>query len=356
MSSIYRHERTGVYYIQWREAGRSRRRSLDVRDRDVAERLQADHDRQLELGLIDPRQRPIDLPGALSRWLVSKRNQITASSMAEYAKIARILLASGLPRNVADWMREAVAAYVDERATSVGPKTINNELQVARGLVEWLVEREELRADPVGRWRRLKARATKPERIGAYSAAEIERLIEHGRAPTGCNGKCWDDWLTVMAYTGCRVGELATMRACDVLLDIGMVAIRNKKGERNPATAYRHVELHPRAREMLARLCAGKAHDDLLFADGRRPASLNAWLEKACRAHGIQYRRIHGLRHAWISRLLRAGAPLVVVMRMAGHVDIQTTMRYLHVDDHQSGWVSRLDGIERRCPHCGGVV
>ena len=41
---------------------------------------------------------------------------------------------------------------------------------------------------------------------------------------------------------------------------------------------------------------------------------------------------IHSLRHTCASRLARAGVPIVVVKEWLGHKDIQTTLRYVHMD------------------------
>ncbi|MCW5807216.1 MAG: tyrosine-type recombinase/integrase [Deltaproteobacteria bacterium] len=40
----------------------------------------------------------------------------------------------------------------------------------------------------------------------------------------------------------------------------------------------------------------------------------------------------HSLRHAFCSELARAGVPVHVIQKLAGHKSIETTLRYMHVD------------------------
>ena len=42
----------------------------------------------------------------------------------------------------------------------------------------------------------------------------------------------------------------------------------------------------------------------------------------------------HTLRHTYISMLCQAGVPITVIKELAGHADIQTTMRYVHLSPH----------------------
>lgn len=57
--------------------------------------------------------------------------------------------------------------------------------------------------------------------------------------------------------------------------------------------------------------------------------------EAAMTRAGIEGFRWHDLRHTHATWLRQAGAPLEVVQRSLGHGDLQTTLRYAHVEDRE---------------------
>ena len=72
---------------------------------------------------------------------------------------------------------------------------------------------------------------------------------------------------------------------------------------------------------------------------------------------------IHTLRHAYATRLLKAGVELPVIRRRFGHSSIRSTMRYLHLaHDKTSATPSSLDLLEfplrcgTRADKCGPCV
>ena len=104
------------------------------------------------------------------------------------------------------------------------------------------------------------------------------------------------------------------------------------------------VEIHPKLKKDLASLVAKKKPGALLFPGIQgKGHDLVKVLHRTCVRLGIQYRRVHGIRHYWITELLRAGVPVPIVMKMAGHTNMQTTMRYLDlIDGATAGYVTRL--------------
>lgn len=56
---------------------------------------------------------------------------------------------------------------------------------------------------------------------------------------------------------------------------------------------------------------------------------------------GLKDFRIHDLRHTCASRLIQNGMSLYEVAQMLGHVDVQTTQRYAHLENRDIGQKAR---------------
>ena len=68
--------------------------------------------------------------------------------------------------------------------------------------------------------------------------------------------------------------------------------------------------------------------------DGERvtETTLRSWMERAERAGGLPVTgHIHRLRHTFCSHLAMRGAPAKAIQELAGHADLSTTMRYMHL-------------------------
>jgi site-specific recombinase XerD len=54
-------------------------------------------------------------------------------------------------------------------------------------------------------------------------------------------------------------------------------------------------------------------------------------VDHAARAAKLRHRGIHTLRHSFCSHLAMRGAPARAIQELAGHADLRTTQRYMHL-------------------------
>jgi site-specific recombinase XerD len=74
-------------------------------------------------------------------------------------------------------------------------------------------------------------------------------------------------------------------------------------------------------------------------------------METACRRAGLpESRNLHRLRHTFCSHLAMRGAPVRAIQELAGHADLKTTMRYMHLSPGSTEAAIALLG-----PHGAGV-
>jgi len=73
----------------------------------------------------------------------------------------------------------------------------------------------------------------------------------------------------------------------------------------------------------------------VLHQDDGKPVHenlLQLWIERATGRAGLEVTRsLHILRHTFCSRLAMKGAPAKAIQELAGHANLTTTMRYMHL-------------------------
>ena len=90
--------------------------------------------------------------------------------------------------------------------------------------------------------------------------------------------------------------------------------------------------------------------DHVLFGNDGKPATtffLRNLLEAAQKKAGMQSRTggIHILRHTFCSHLAMRGAPAKAIQELAGHADLTTTMRYMHLSRQRGRTRSRCSAF-----------
>lgn len=138
--------------------------------------------------------------------------------------------------------------------------------------------------------------------------------------------------VTAALLTGCRYGELASMKAADFHPDGGTVTIPRSKSSK-----ARHVALTTEGAAFFSGATAGLRAADLIF----RRAGGAAWkhsdqfrpMREACAAARIEPAiGFHILRHTYGSRLAMRGVPMGVIAAQLGHADTRMTERhYAHL-------------------------
>ena len=133
--------------------------------------------------------------------------------------------------------------------------------------------------------------------------------------------------LRLIMLTGCRVGEVLTLRWSDVDRKSGELRLRDAK------TGARMVPLTPAALEVLAGIKRVR-RSPWVFPGGKPDRHLSqlttSWRRVRERAE-VEDVRIHDLRHSFASRALAVGLALPMIGRLLGHTDIGSTARYAHL-------------------------
>ena len=139
-------------------------------------------------------------------------------------------------------------------------------------------------------------------------------------------------WIVLfLLYTGARKREVLDARWADI-----DVEQRSWRIPKTKSGKVRHVPLSNGALQVLAAVkeIYGKYAFTFIFANKKTGLPyvgiFHSW-NAARRRAGLDYVRIHDLRHSFASFLVNAGRSLYEVQEILGHADSRTTTRYAHL-------------------------
>jgi len=227
---------------------------------------------------------------------------------------------------------EVVEYLQSRRVGGAGPRTAARILSVLRNCFDFLVERRVRPDNPMNLVESPKLAPKTPE---VFSLAEVEALL--AAIPQDKPEGLRDRTLFELIYSaGLRVSEAASLDVERLHLAEGLVCVIGK-GDKE-----RFIPLGGQALEWLRRyLDEGRP---ALVSDRRNTAVFLNFRGGVLSRKGIwknfkQYAvkaglegKVHTLRHSFATHLLAGGADLRSVQELLGHVSINTTQIYTHVD------------------------
>lgn len=143
--------------------------------------------------------------------------------------------------------------------------------------------------------------------------------------------------LSVLFWTGLRIGELLALTRADVDLDAGTIYVsksfqsfdgREIVTEPKTPKSRRVVPMPAKLRDLMRQYIEALYEPqpgDRLFPYTK--SSFSRWMSKGCEASGVERIRLHDLRHSHASLLINLGSPILLVSERLGHEDIQTTLQ-----------------------------
>ena len=168
------------------------------------------------------------------------------------------------------------------------------------------------------------------------SFAEEQKLLD------ACNGRRSHlKPLFICALdTAMRRGEIFKMRWRDVNFETNEIYIPQTNTKTEDA---RTVGITPRLREELEKLWAVSPEDKGSLVFGITNTIKTAF-KSACKEANINNFRFHDCRHTATTRMIASGSPHTEVMKITGHTQLKTFLRYLNITPETAKSVaSKLD-------------
>jgi len=218
---------------------------------------------------------------------------------------------------------------IKRRLADRSPKTVNNVLSVLNMLLKKAVEWNVIDRMPCA----IRLLPISKPSAGFYDFDDYERLV------AGANAADSNAYLIVLlgGEAGLRCGEIIALEWRDVDLGKRQLCVQRSdwrghvtvpKGGR-----LRYVPLTVRLAAALREHRHLRAPRVVCRRDGA-PLTHNMVADsvrRAARRAGLAVSGVHRLRHTFCSHLAMRGAPARAIQELAGHQDLTTTQRYMHL-------------------------
>jgi len=246
---------------------------------------------------------------------------------------------------------EVVAYLQNRRSGGAGPRTAARILSVLRNCFEYLVFRQVRTDNPMDMVESPKLSPKTPE---VFSLPEVEALLS--AIPQDSPEGLRDRTLFELIYSaGLRVSEATSLAVDRLYLAEGLVCVVGK-GDKE-----RFIPLGGQALEWLRKYLdegrpalAKDRRTTAVFLNFRGGVLSRKGIWKNFKQYAVRAGlegKVHTLRHSFATHLLAGGADLRSVQELMGHVSINTTQIYTHVDQGELERQHTLYHPRERIPH-----
>ncbi|MGP5437724.1 tyrosine-type recombinase/integrase [Psychrobacter alimentarius] len=226
--------------------------------------------------------------------------------------------------NLRDLRKKDIKKYAQLRRVTVSNGTINREISFARAAINRVIEDYEIVLNNPFE----KVKFVEDDYIANYlSRIEYEKLLKSALATGNTD---LHDFIVLLTMTGCRPIELLTLKWSNVHLDKHQFIVRNYYSK-SKRTMYKY--LNDVALSVLLDR-QSQAMGDYVFNNARTGERVKSYKKgfQLCKKRAGVSCTMYDLRHSYASWLIQKGVGIYTIKDLLGHGDIDSTMRYAHLD------------------------
>jgi integrase len=259
----------------------------------------------------------------------AKANRQKPSGIAAKEMILRVHLLPALGHKRLDMIKNEDVQRLKHNLQAKSPKTVNNVLAVLSVLLKKAVEWEVIERMPCS----IKLLRVSKDSPRFFDFDEYERLVDAARILDSRT------YLIVLlgGEAGLRCGEMIALEWDDVDFVNRRVCVRRSDWNGQVTTPKSgRVRWVPLTRRLAVGLSAHRhlRSPRVLCQDNAEPLTrqmVQTRVKSAARKAGLSENSVHVLRHTFCSHLAMRGAPARAIQEAAGHKELGTTQRYMHV-------------------------
>jgi integrase len=324
-----------IYWIEYRDHGKRKRERIGPSKAAAEARLLEVQRSLVEDKHIERDKNATVTLDQLFDWFLDLQEVKVLDSyvrMTQQTKsLSRLINTSEVVRDLTTFQLEEYAykrlqeSSPTKRGQTIAPKTVKEELNLLRNILNRALRYEFISKIPVSRYPVIKIDNVRKR---VFSEVEYQRLLEV------C--PLWLRRIVIMARgTGMRQGEILKLQRTDVDLKTGFVRLKASMTKTDEA---RSVRLLPEVIAMLREIPKALHTQQVFLSATNKPIPYwttyvqKTWkqsLEKA----GIEGACFHDLRHDFVTRAMRSGNTSHVVMKQVGHKSDSMLRRYQLIDE-----------------------
>jgi integrase len=266
--------------------------------------------------------------------------------------VLRVHLQPALGSKKLDAITNEDVQHLKHRLGDRAQKTVNNVLTVLNTLLKKAVEWNVIERMPCG----IRLLKTTSGSFDFYDFGEYDRLVT-----SAANIDARAHLIVLLGgAAGLRSGEIRALAWTDLNFAKRQICVERSEWRGQVSTTkgnrLRYVPMTNRLADALKkhRHLAGPL---VLYRDDATPLTENVvrgFIERAARGAQLRTTGPHMLRHTFCSHLAMRGAPARAIQELAGHKDLATTLRYMHLSEAAVESAIRL--LELPAPHPGDIL
>lgn len=248
------------------------------------------------------------------------KNHLSLSKVDYLDKLNHLTYFANQPINI-----QSVVDYCQFRTLQgVKNSTINRELNIIRAAINFYNKHNDTNLkNPFNGFNLFES-----DYLPRYlTADECKRLLNASLLYAGDSHQLYH-FINLALNTGCRSGELKTLKWDAVDFDNSYMTVRNSLSKNRKTI---HKPLNYQALLSLKELSNGSEWVFYSTRTGKNRSTFKKAFAWTCDKADLGHVRIHDLRHTFASLLVQNGVPLYHVMQLLGHSDIKTTQKYAHL-------------------------
>jgi len=229
-----------------------------------------------------------------------------------------------------------IEIFKNERVKEVSQTTVNIELRTLKSAFNIAKNLQEISENPVSA---VKQFLIPEKKRMCFSDEELTKLLK-------VMGNSYMRYITLLGlYTGARLGELVNLQWQDVDFDNKAVYIRNKADFTTKTKLERDIPVSPDLNIIFQKLRGINGDNNLVnfyrpedyvfkksngdkYTASHVSKLFKRFLRKAVMDENFHF---HVLRHTFITDLIKKGVSINYVKQLAGHTNVATSMRYIHI-------------------------